>query len=1041
MTPERWEQIGEIYHAAMELDSAARPTFLDEACANDAELRAEVESLIAAERRAGDFIAAPALKDAAEMLGDSPSTTLIGRKISHYKILGRLGKGGMGEVYLAQDSRLNRQVALKALPAEFANDEQRVRRFEREARAISALNHPNIITIHEIGKAGGIHFLVTEFIDGQTLRQRMAGEALRLGEALGIAIQVTHALVAAHRAGIVHRDIKPENVMIRRDGLVKALDFGLAKAPEIRRPISSAYTTDAPTEFMTNADAGIVIGTPRYMSPEQARGLVTDARTDLFSLGVTLYEMISGRPPFIGETPTDVILAIVAQEPPPLSVPDELNRIVNKALSKDRESRYQTAEDLSRDLKEFRRSFAPESARDAVLRPADAEQITTTEELNAGAFESNMTPAVSLKWSVWAGKHRRGAVLALAGILLAIIGLFLYSNRKPAWTEKDTVLLADFENKTGDEVFDETLRQALSAHLEQTPYLNLFSDDRTRESLRYMGRSTDERVTREIAREICQRQGVKAILAGSITRLDRNYSIILEAINSQTGETIASALAEAEGKDRVLSALGSAARRLRERLGESLASIQRFDAPLEQATTPSLEALKAWSRGLALARSGKSGAIPLYKHATELDPNFAKAYVSLSLAYNYQEQSDLAAEFAAKAFALRDRVTDRESFDIAANFHAVATGDLLKAIEVLELWKHTYPRDSAPSNRLASFYRLVGQFEKSLAVAREASQLNPRAYIPYVSMGTALAQLNRFDEAQAVIERALAEQLATATSRRDLYHVAAVKGDAATMRRQIEWASGKPDEYWSYHWRAQSASFAGRWREAQAHYDRAAALVTLSSRERAEWFAGEARLRAAVCGLCQQSKNGVTAGPASSRISLQPYVPGAASVALARALCGEISAAQSMMDDLGAANTQSTLANFVWLPVIRAAIELRRDNPTLALQALQPVIPYEPAALFWPNYLRGQAYLRLGKGGEASAEFRKILANRGWDALSPLYPLAHLGLARAEALTGAAGGRDAYQAFLTLWKDADPDIPILQAVKKEHSSVFGAANQ
>jgi tetratricopeptide (TPR) repeat protein len=1053
MTPERWGQIGELYHAALDMAREQRAAFLDEVCAGDQELRREIESLLAADEKAGDFIAEPALNDAAKMLVEDQSSTLAslaaGRRLGRYRIISLLGTGGMGEVYLAYDPRLGRRVALKLLLAEFTRDEARVRRFVKEARAVSALNHPSIITIHEIGQSEGRHYIVTEFIEGQTLRQRISQSQLSLSAALDIAAQTASALQAAHAAGIVHRDIKPENIMVRPDGLVKVLDFGLAKLTE--RP---ALTAEFETKVMTSrfkTEPGMVMGTVAYMSPEQLRGGEVDARSDIFSLGVVCYEITAGRRPFAGATNSHVIVAILEQDPPPLSqhAPEsspEFQRIVGKALHKDRDHRYQRVEDLLADLKSLKQKVETQAEpasdqkagrrRETVTTGSHPPALPLTTQAGARGAGLGTTTRLMLNAERQLHRlkiHRRGLVIALAMLIIALAAAIFHFSRSPALTEKDTVLLADFVNQTGDEVFDNTLKQALAVHLEQTPFLNFFPEERIRETLRYMGRSPDERVTKDLAREICQRQGVKALVVSSIARFDRRYSITLEAINSQTGETIGSALAEAEDKDRVLRALGQAATQLRERLGESLASIQKFDAPLEQATTSSLDALKAWSRGLVAVRSGGGGAIPLYKHATELDPNFAKAYVSLSLAYSYREQPELAAEYADKAFRLKERVTERERFDIATNYYATGAGDLLKAIESLELWRQTYPRDHSPPSRLAAYYRLVGQFEKSLAAAREANQLNPRAYVPYVAMGTALVQLNRFDEAQAIIEQAIEQQLATATSRRDRYQVALIKGDAARMKQQVDWATGRVDEYWAFHWQAQSSSFAGQLLQAQAFYARAAALVEQRFPEMAAWFAEEALLRSAVCGQCRRVKT--VSDPrtlASSRINLQPYIPVTMSRALALALCGEIGQAQAPANEAARSNPQSTLANAIWLPVIRAAIELQRGNPDQAIQLLQPTSAYEQAAMFWPTYLRGRAHLRRKSGAEAAVEFQKILDHRGWDPTSPLYPLAQLGLARATALTGdAARSRQAYQDFLALWKDADPDLPILIEARKE----------
>ncbi|MGE0128414.1 MAG: protein kinase [Blastocatellales bacterium] len=1052
MTPERWEKIGQLCTAALEMATDERAAFLEQACADDEELRREVESLIAADAQAGDFIVAPVLGDTVETLTEEQPPSLTGKRLGEYEVLAFLGRGGMGEVYLARDPSLERRVALKLLLDDFTRDEARVRRFIQEAKAVSALNHPNIITIHEIGEADGRRYISTEFIEGQTLRRHLASARMKLPVALDTAIQIAGALSAAHDAGIVHRDIKPENIMVRPDGLVKVLDFGLAKLTE-RRTGVSIFDTLASSSAGFKTDPGMIMGTVAYMSPEHLRGADVDARCDIFSLGVVCYEMIAGRRPFTGETSSHTIVAILDNEPEPISqyapeAPDELQRIVGKALRKDRDKRYQSAKALLADLRALKQKLQTQTEPDLdqsgqreITSPTGYQPAARSLSVRPGASGGEMGTATRLMISAERllnrlNIYRRVAVIALAALIITAAAMFYFS-RSAALTEKDTVLLADFVNQTGDEVFDNTLKQALAVQLEQSPFLSFFPEERIRETLRYMGRQPDERVTKDLAREICQRQGVKALLAGSIARFDRRYSIILEAINSQTGATIASALAEADGKDQTLRALGAAATQLRERLGESLSSIKKFDAPIEQATTSSLEALKAWSRGVEVARSGKGmEAIPFYKHAKELDPNFAKADVSLSVAYINLGQLDLSAEHAARAFALRDRVTERERFDITGNYHALATGDLFKAIEAVELWKQTYPRDFGPRSRLASLYRLIGQFDSALAAAREANQIDPRAYVPYVSMGITLMQLNRFDEARAAIEQGFRQHLDTATSHRGLYYFALIKGDASMMKQQADWAVGKPDEYWAFHWQALSSSFAGRLKQAQQFYSRAAGLAARSRPERAAWFAEESVLRSAACGLCQQAKASGAHADTSSRISLQSHVPVATSRALALALCGETGRAQSLADEAHRHNPQSTLANAIWLPVVRAAIEIQRGASDQAIELLQPTADFEQVALFWPAYLRGQAHLNRKSGAEAMVEFKKIIDHRGWDPASPLWPLAALGLARAAALNGdAARSRQAYQDFFALWKDADPDLPILIEAKKGYEKL------
>jgi serine/threonine protein kinase/Flp pilus assembly protein TadD len=980
-------------------------------------------------------------------------TLAAGKQLGPYEILSPLGKGGMGEVYLARDIRLKRKVALKLLPAAFTQDEDRVRRFEQEAQAASALNHPNIITIYEIGEVDGTHFIATEFIEGQTLRQQMTSTQMKLAVALDLATQVASALAAAHAAGIVHRDIKPENVMVRPDGLVKVLDFGLAKLTEVS---SSSVDTGAPTSARVKTETGAVMGTPRYMSPEQARGQKADARTDIFSLGVVLFEMIAGRGPFEGATAGEVIGAILHLEPPPLQhyvreMPEALEWIITKALQKDREQRYQGVKDLALDLKGLKHRLEIEAEREhsgqpSVREEAASDRPASEATMQAAAAQTDERAAAGTTSSakILLGeikRHRLGVALTLAALVIAAMAAFFYFNRgfnsnRPILTDKDTILLADFVNNTGEPVFDGgTLKQGLAVQLQQSPFLNLFPDERVRQALRLMNKPPDERVTREVGREIAQRQrqGLKAVITGTIAKFDRNYSVTLEAINSQTGEQIALTQAEAEGKDQVLRALSQAATQLREKLGESLGSIQRFDKPLEEATTSKLEAFQAHALGTELAISGRlMESIPVYKRAVEMDPDFATAYSMLSIMHIATGRPSLAAKYAEKAYALKDRVGEFEKLRITSFYHGLVTGDLNKRIEVLRLQKQIYPRVPSGSTDLGLAYNQIGQFDQAIVEAREALRLNPNFAAPYRGLGLALLRLNRFAEAKDALTQALQQKLEMTDFHSFLYQIAFVGGDTAGMQQQIEWARGKPDEYVAFDWQTGAAAFAGQWRRAQELARRAIDLASRGdTKEVAARYEAEQALRAAVFGQFTLAK-----AAAANSLALERNQVTLTRVALALALSGEPSQAQMLVDELVKRYPQDTLINGIWLPAIRAALELQRGNAGQAREQLQPTLRYEEVAEFWPKYLRGQAYLKLGQGAEAAVEFQKILGSRGWEMFSPLYPLAHLGLARAAALGGdAAKSRKAYQDFLALWKDADADLPILIEAKKEYEKV------
>ena len=982
--------------------------------------------------------------------------------ISRYRILEKLGAGGMGEVFLAEDTKLGRKVALKLLDEELTKNRDRLNRFDQEAYAASALNHPNILTIYEMGDEGGRHFIATEFIDGITLRKRLGGAPMDLAEVLEIAIQVAGALEEAHAAGIVHRDIKPENIMIRRNGHVKVLDFGLAKLTERRE--TEETDTEAVTRALVQTDAGVVLGTSQYMSPEQARGKPIDARTDIWSLGVVLYEMTSGRAPFTGETKTDVIVAIARIDPAPLArfapnAPAELEWIIMKALRKDVDERYQTVKELESDLKklkqrlefqtELERSIAPDQLTGGLsvsgLRYADTEVPSSLARIHStltgtpraiipsSAVQTRASSAEYLAGEI--KRHKMGAAIAALLILIAASAAVyvFYFRERVRLTDKDKILLADFVNSTGDPVFEGTLKQALSVQLGQSPYLDIFSEDRVRETLPFMEKPRDARITRDVAREICERQGIKAMLLGTISSLGSHYAISLEAVNAHTGDSIASEQVEADGKEQILKALGQAASRLREKLGESLSSVAKFDAPIEQATTSSLEALQAYSRGFEQHSSGNyNAAIPFYRDAIARDPYFAIAYARLGTCYNLGKQNELSRLAFGKAYDLKDRASEREKLFVSANYYGGVTGEWNKQIDQLEIWKRTYPRDPEPLILLANKFTLVGPFEKAIENAQEAIRLNPMDARPYANLAVAFIGLNRFDEANDVLRRALSQKLETLKMHARLYQIAFVAGNAAAMKEQLDWvaASKQPEE--ALTWQAQTSEFSGQLMRANQFNDRAIELARQK---------GVKEITAQV--LLQQAGRNATfgncapvSGIVASALALSREQANLVAAANALAACGHAVAAQANMDEVSKAFPQDTLLNTISIPTARAQLELDRRNPAQVIQLLDPAKKYEVAGEFWPQYLRGQAYLKQGSGAQAATEFQTILDHRGWYPVSPLYPLAELGSARAAVLIGdKVKARKYYEDFFTLWREADLTIPILIEAKAEYEKL------
>jgi len=994
-------------------DSATAPNYIETVPRRGYRLMVAAELLTSADRK-------PAADPSDDLATngstfDASDTGLIGKKVSHFRVIEVIGGGGMGMVYRAEDLKLGRQVALKFLPEEMAADPVALRRFEREAQTASALNHPNICTIFEIEEYEGQPIIVMELLDGETLRNRLEAsgqEKLPLDELLWIAIQTCDGLQAAHDKGIIHRDIKPANIFLTKDGPAKILDFGLAKLVEFdelieKQPEDGSHSSNSLTNSRVSvvmdtnlSRTGLAMGTASYMSPEQVRKEKLDARTDLFSFGLVLYQMASGQRAFTGDSVTGVHEALLNQVATPIrqlnpAVPADLETVISKALQKDRANRHQTAAEMR----------------------ADLELVPSPQRLRIRRIR---------KWF---------SIAAL--ILLVVAAAFSYWQYRNRFqlSASDTIVIADISNQTSDPVLDDALNIALPVELAQTPFLQVLAQDKVRETMRQLNHPQNGKVTPEIAREVCLRTNSKAVITSSIADFGNQFRIMLTGMDCQSGKIFAKSEQETNLRNSIVHALGIAGEQLRSKMGEPIASLNEFKKPLELATSSSPEALQLLSKGFQHQGSNDfAGTASLYERAIDIDPSFALAYASVGISYLVTGQIPKAVAAENKAYELRDRLTGQLRYLAETLYYNIGSQDFESSYPIFQEWIQTFPLDGVAHNNFATCLFYLGQYDRAATEAREAVRLMPLLSVTsyYVLMQSTTAA-GRLEEAKLIFDEARAHGVDNSVMRSDRHLIAFLQNDQAGMKEQLEWLTSHKESIHAVFLDALTDSYRGRFGEGQKLAEKIKmGRLPDDSQSNVRSFA----LQEAEVGDSSAGKRILTfTDQKSSSLYAQMYI------ALFQARIGNTGEAEELAKRINEEAPRDTLGQHYALPSIRAAIKLSEHDPAGAIEILRPAEKYELAATdtfncIYPAYLRGLAFLQIGDGRRAASEFQKLIDHRAIVGRDALGALAHLQMGRAQAMTGdRLDARKSYQDFLTIWKDADANLPALIQAKAEYAAL------